>query len=856
MKFSTWAISASVLAMFAAEAGFVGTANAAASAEQAQSGNEAIVVTARRKEESLQDVPQTVNIVTAETTEKLAIRSFEDIASVVPGLALGGGGNSNTPGGFPAPALRGFTNDFLAAGSPSVDIYQNEVLFEGRFALTTIYDIGSFQILQGPQGTARGRSAPTGAILITTHRPDTTEYGGYVSGVAATKGEASIQGALNIPVIKDVLGVRFAGAYNSSRGNFARSVNSDVKPERTEWSGRVSALFTPFDNFDALVTWQHTEQDLTQFPLLEGTGAPGGVSPQAPAGYNGPVIRAAQRLGVSEVPDIISNDFDLVTAQANLHFGSQQLSYIFGRETHAIHRDTVSDEGNLLIGDGNVFDSVEDGHTTTHEVRLSSNFGSDSFFDYTVGYFRFRNGQPSVSTLAAGYNTGAFSALPTFNPIPDPTLLNRDYVLFGSFISDVPRKEDSIYATVTFRPTPRTEITLGGRQLWYKQGGRLDFVSAANARNLLGTPAAFGATDCAGVGPAIGTPLPTIDSLYSGGVCDLLIPGGVTLSSFPVADKASPFIYNGSISHRFSDELLAYATIASSFRPGSVNVGVNNANNVPELNALAASRPEKSTSYEIGIKTNLLDNRLRLNISAFYQKYKNLLLQVPGIPYRSATAPCNTTDPTCGTVSVFGFNTNADAISKGFSIDAAFQATPEWNINLGVNYAKAKIDNDTVPCRDGNFDGVPDLLTPTVQDFIDNGTYVASCKSNAPVTQEPYWNVVLQSEYEQPLGSVNGYVRGLLNYNSSNSRRSPGYTVPDYALLNLYAGVRDPDGAWDVGLFVRNVASAGVKLSQGLNDVAQGSTAAGAFGLSGYNRVSYTPPRQIGIQARFSFGSR
>lgn len=114
----------------------------------------------------------------------------------------------------------------------------------------------------------------------------------------------------------------------------------------------------------------------------------------------------------------------------------------------------------------------------------------------------------------------------------------------------------------------------------------------------------------------------------------------------------------------------------------------------------------------------------------------------------------------------------------------------------------------------------------------------------------------MQSEYEQPLGSIDGYLRGLLNYNSSNPRRSPGFTVQDYALINLYAGVRDPDGAWDVGLFVRNVANAGVQLSRGLNDVAQGDAAAGFFGLSGYRRVSYTPPRQLGIQARFAFGSR
>src|SRR5437867_5037203 len=137
------------------------SAQAAAPSANVDTANpsEEIVVTARRRQESAQDVPLVVNAVTAESLQKLNIREFKDIASVVPGLSL-----SQSANGIGVQAtLRGVAFDVNASGNNgTVEFYLNDAPLSGGILFQSMFDVGQIEVLRGPQGTLRGRASPSG----------------------------------------------------------------------------------------------------------------------------------------------------------------------------------------------------------------------------------------------------------------------------------------------------------------------------------------------------------------------------------------------------------------------------------------------------------------------------------------------------------------------------------------------------------------------------------------------------------------------------------------------------------------------------------------------------------------------
>src|SRR6516165_5129012 len=236
------------------------SAPAAAPAEGASLGE--IVVTARRRSESLQEVPQTVNAVTAETLQKLNIRQFQDIQTVAPGLSL-----QQSKSGFQNTAsLRGVTFDVNTGGQiATVATYLNDAPMQLNQVFQSMFDIGQIEILKGPQGTTRGVSAPSGAITITTHRPDLSQFGGYADVTLTDQQGRNAQGAINVPIIKDVLALRVAGLIDSNLGDGVTSIHNSIRPQAKTSAMRASVSFEPNDAFNANVTYQHLDQSLTNF---------------------------------------------------------------------------------------------------------------------------------------------------------------------------------------------------------------------------------------------------------------------------------------------------------------------------------------------------------------------------------------------------------------------------------------------------------------------------------------------------------------------------------------------------------------------------------------------------------------
>jgi len=814
-----------------------------------------IIVTARRRAESLQDVPQTVNAVTSEEIEKLNLQNFQDISSVVPGLVLESAGNgfSNTA------SIRGVSFDVTTGAKPTVGMYINEVPIEANILFSGMFDVGQIEVLRGPQGTVRGRSAPSGAITVTTRRPDLNEIGGTANVTVNTRGDVNGQAAVGLPIIPGVLSVRLAGLIDRTDAGGVQSVNSTAEPYQHTDAGRATLRFEPGDQFSVVLMYQYMHRTNASFTQVFGNGAPGGTvpgytalggfvsypsRPAPPAGYSGPVISPFDRLAVGEDLRVVDQKFQIFTANVDWEFWGQKLSYVGG----------WTKQDTLVSGGGDPLNSYPGGVAQTldnhnrwmsHELRLSSVERVAGIFDYTIGAFLFRE-KNDVDTRQRSIQPGAFGPLPAAGlpqtlQVPNPTYIGTTYIRRTGDL-----KEDSFFATLTAHLGDRTEVTGGIRHITWKEiPGRPIYIDSVT------TPPAsitgLGSTICLGAVPI----------LHSSGFFNITQP------ALCIANAANPndtvdkaWVWNISASHKFSDDFMLYGTVGTSWRPGPFSVAPFDleAPNQPapglaSSNDLRFHKPERTRSYEIGFKSTFLDRRARLNVALYYQTFKDYFF-FSNNTYRLNIS--SSTGTAASTVGTFDFTANADAVVKGIDVDAAFQITPRWSISGAFSYADGKIDNDEIPCNDGNFDGEPDDIVPTAAGFVAAGVIVARCNSNTSVSRNPKWNLSLQSEFNHPVSSsVNAFVRGQFTYYPSNPFRSNNYVVGAYGLLNMWAGLRSADGMWEANVFARNILNQ--KTITEVNFTTIGNQ---FFGNPGYNTLNVTPRREVGFNLRYSFGSR
>jgi len=170
----SWPFMAVALLLVGGSVTGVASAASAEAATPETASLQEVVVTARRRAENLQDVPQTVNAVSGTSLEKLNLTKFQDVQAVVPGLDLRSGNN-----GFSTTAqLRGAGYDSASSAPPPVEFYLNDAITFPMLLFQSMYDTQQVEVLRGPQGTLRGRAAPSGSITITTRKPDLDQFGG------------------------------------------------------------------------------------------------------------------------------------------------------------------------------------------------------------------------------------------------------------------------------------------------------------------------------------------------------------------------------------------------------------------------------------------------------------------------------------------------------------------------------------------------------------------------------------------------------------------------------------------------------------------------------------------------------
>lgn len=782
--------------------------NATPAAETGASDVTEIIVTARRRDERLQDVPLVVNAVTAEDLQKQNIRNVTDVQTLVPGLQLKVEANGIGGGG----QIRGIQYDINTGANPTVQFYLNDAVITALAVLQQAYDVGQIEVQRGPQGTLRGEASPSGSITITTKKPDLYEAGGYISTTANDIGTLNFNGAVGIPIVKGIAAIRVAGVIETNDQNRVKTIAPGAGVDRRDpygrsKSGRISALVTPVDWLHLEGVYQRIDNNTRNFDQYESYSL---ANPAAAA--SNPVITPGNRQSIQETPRINSSIYNIYNWRAEVRGFGQKLIYQGEHYDFNLNSRTNQDLANFLVGQDFYQTTNTRAKYTTHEARLQNEERVFDMFDYVVGYFHsnqlvktnLTQQTPVLLPAGAPFFGGLATIANTPISVVQPTL-----------------HEQSFFGSLTAHIGASTEVSAGLRNI--------KTAAAAGALVVAGNPIATPATN----------------------------------------DKGT--IYTASIKHNFTRDFLVYANTGTSRRPGPHVVGDFSAVQSALEKSFLNLPSETSRNYEIGFKSSWLENRLQFNVAAFHQTFKNYPYRNPtGVYYVNTTATVTNgvVTKTPG-VSSFNFVAPVPVTVNGAEVEANFKVTPEWNVNLLGSYALGKIKNGVVPCNDLNGDGIPDATTtqPTLGALqaVVGANNLSTCRVTQRSAFQSPFSATVQSEYHHPISShLDGFVRGLFNFYGA-SQGDPNFDfdqAKSYGLVNLFIGIREPKGGWDITLYGKNifdtthvtqVGAAAATNYQRLNTSFQASA---ATATSNYTIINTNAPREFGLTARFAFGSR
>ena len=785
-------------------------AQAAAPADTATTSEAGdIIVTARRREEKIQDVPVVVTAVTSEQVEKLNIREAKELVALVPGLDFKSYGYASNM------QLRGLTFDINAGTVASVATYLNDAPINARALFSQLYDIGQIEVLHGPQGTLRGQAAPSGSVTFTTRKPNLTEYGAALSGTVTTSHGYNINGAINLPIIKDVLAIRVAGVYDKNRNNRVHTIATTAlankaQPFSEEYGGRVSVLFKPTDWLRVEGVYQRIDfkgsffSQYASYSLVDPAGAPSAVT-----------IRPGDRLSIQESQSVQSQTFDIFDWRGEVRFAGQKLIYQGSYQKGVTDIKANQDAANFL-SNLDVFQITQTKSPgTSHEIRLQNEDRVAGMFDYVLGYFH--------------TSQNSFIHLVVETPVLLPPFLGGGVVAVAQTPIDgagpnggptLPWKEDSIFGNVTAHIGEKLQISAGLRHVKFAEPPR--FLK-------IGTNA---------------------------------IPNG----SGSIDKK---WIYTASAQYNFTPDAMVYISTGTSRRRGpSIFQSALQQSALQQSFTNLAS--EDSTSYEVGFKTAWLDRKLIFNLSVYRQTFKNYPFKLAnGIYFVDYDFINGSFVPKVGNSNQWG--ANVPVRITGVEAELNYRPNRNFSLSAVAAYSDSKIKNGVIPCNDLNGDHIPDNLTtaPTVAQLqaAYGANQIGSCTANLRGSNQPPFSATIQAEYNHPLSDkMELFGRGLFSYYGA-SQNDPTLAFDDiggYGLLNLYAGVRAPNGAWEVTLFAKNVTNNasyrqfGSPASTSYQELAPPTfrTTVGKAFTSTYSQVTISPPREFGLNVRYAFGSR
>lgn len=788
--------TASLIAMPAAAQ--TATPDAASSSQPAAPAtsaimNDEIIVTARKRDETLLDVPVAVSALSSADMNRYQANDLTKIGQMVPQVIIARTGGGGAGASF---AIRGVGSSALDSGieqTVSVNIDGLQVS-RGRLATQGFFDVQQVEVLKGPQALFFGKNSPGGVISLTTANP-TTSFEGYVrAGYEFNADERYIEGAVSGP-ISDTLGFRFAGRANKMDGyltnvagpsvlpsdpNFIRPGAGDRRsPSNREFLGRLTLEWNPSDSLRAVLKVFGSDlanNGETANNEVKCNGGP----PQTLDIVTGtlvsdtfgdckldgrrsstalPVDRAANYPGARDGRPYTDYQSLLTSLTVDVNLDWATLTSVTGYFIY----DNGSFDNFDFSSVGTVWGYNQDKSSAfSQELRFGSDF--TGAFNFVVGaYFdsskRDTLGKGAIAALGLDPVTGQYN---NWSLISDNS--GKTYSLFGQAIIDI---------------LPNLELTGGVR--WTRETKR---VLVANTY-VHGVFSTFG----------------------------IVNPAGVALNGSFKDDNFSP---EATLSWHPTPNTTLYGAYKTGYKSGGFsNPSILSAGQT--INDLSF-QPEEAKGGELGAKGRFVENRLTLTAALYNYKFTGLQLT----SFDAAAV-------------AFSIRNAAAARTKGVEVDASFIVDDRLTLRGAVGYNRA---------RYLSFVGAPCYTAETAAQGCVGGVQDLS---GTALVRAPELNISGGASYDTPVTDTMNLALSL------DGRYTSGYWMQEnqnplgyqngFFLLNAAVRLHEPDDRWELALIGRNLTNHFYGVGS------QDKT----FAPTNEVTVSMGRPREVALQATYRF---
>jgi len=788
----------------------------------AAQGVEEITVTARKREERLQDTPIAITAFDTTSLRDKEIRTISDVERFSPNLQFD---NSIGAANSARIYLRGVGNgDSSIRDDPGVGLYVDGVyLPRAQGALITVSDLARVEVLRGPQGTLFGKNTIGGAINIVTQKPG-YEFGGVAEIRAGTEGLFETRGAVDLPLVPEVAAMRVSFTTATRDGYMRNRATGSRTNDNKVLGGRVQFLLNPTERLEFQLSVDHSRENRAS------NAAKCKVVRNADGLLQGALFRAlAPEIQTGcEADDARSNDeftedgpqkSRLRTYGAALTATYDVSDTLTFKSVSSWRRQKIGTAGDV---DGTVFNILQDqrefGLDKTTQDAFSQEFNlsglaMDGRLKWTTGLYGFmeRNqANDSTRTLAFTDDDIPFSAEDLAR---NPRLV---------FIPGVGRTLTTFSddGALTFNGlgdcvgTTRIPVA-GGRSLCFRAFGSVPNVGFLKADNK--SYAAYGEftydlTDklsftgglrftherkrVAEQEVALLAPRGPFNEGRVNEPAAGSVPGGIQfLSNYDVAKRFSKFTPRATLQYRFTEDINAYATFSKGFKSGGFAA---DADGLPPNDY----DPEVLTSYEAGFKSSFFDRRVIANVAGFINYYQDIQLTSVG-----ARAD--------GTQVVTTLNAG-EARILGTELELTVAPVPGLILSSTVGVTKARYTKFDAGNSNAGLPGTPALtLTQTVA-------------------------------YTLPLGDL-GDLRSTFTWNHQGKKASD-VSDPDITRINKRGTLSGrislelADGQTEISLFGTNLLNREY-FTNAIDQLA-------GIGITSRN---YAPPRRYGIELRRRF---
>jgi iron complex outermembrane recepter protein len=784
--------SAAVLSGLMATAAF-------AQAEPAAEPNtiDAIVVTANKREQNLQDVPATVTALSGELMQDAGVKDIKDLQILTPGLTVTSTSNETVT----TARIRGVGTVGDNPGLESSVGIVIDGVYRPRNGVSfgDLGELSRVEVLKGPQGTLFGKNTSAGVINILTAEPKFT-FGANAELTAGNYGQLGGSASVTGPIFgENVAGRLFVakrqrdGYLDVRTGDGPRTNNEDV--DQNFYTVRGQILATPTNDLSIRLIADYTERDEncclgTQLQVGNAANSravfvnqvqPGGIAtderPFSRVAYGNRSTRQfIQDKGFSaEVSWDVTPDIALTSVTAARNWRAET-----GQDSDFTAADLVyrPDTGDNFVEFGQF----------SQELRATGVAGP---VDWLVGAFYAKEDLDSRSILKYGSDFYAYFDNRVLGGAPSLIgLLPGTIHQAGNGSDDRFKQQDETFAIFTDNTWSITEslkLTGGLRYTWADKSLITDYTT---------TGASCSQAEAAFNGLALATSVGTATAVV-GGLC--LNAENTDFDALGVyKQQRSEEELTGTIklAWNLNDDIMMYGSYARGYKSGGFNLdrqgiacpfggratttaaGLACTNNtLPvdfQANPDTSFEGEQADSYEIGIKTKWLDNSLLLNATVFYQKFTDFQLNTfVGTAFIVESVP--------------------ELISKGVDADFVwFTPVDGFTLQGGITYAETQF---------GDF-SASDLKDPSKF----NGLFRLP-GSTAPFA--PRWSGSVSGSYERDIGSSLTFRSNLsMKYTTHYNTGSDLHPVKDqesFALVNARVGLGSQDQTWTVELFANNL---------------------------------------------------